>query len=267
MNSPTFLNEIENMASTDHMDLLNQIPWNKSNYIQRKDEISQIENYFLQESSESEKIRKEYAQQEYSSTVLLQINKNKIQKLDFIQKSSSKQTKPFKCLICQNASIFGKFTICKICHDYFHLECFNKIKDSERGQFFHENGFEKDLFQSFDIFLANKIKKGNESNMSAVYWVCQKCTNRIIRQQKIWFKLEFPFQIQTLPTMLNYKVYTTSLYNTLIGDLDKYHIPENLEEAVNEKGMVFQDDCVYLTNAKVNHNSIRNSRDSIDVRV
>ena len=53
--------------------------------------------------------------------------------------------------------------------------------------------------------------------------------------------------------------------NKLFGDLSRYSIPKNLEEALNDRNLTFQDDCVFLSSAKVCHNSVRHSVEPIDV--
>lgn len=182
-------------------------------------------------------------------------------------------------MVCFKFDFFGKSIVCKICHDNYHLDCLNSyVTHPERGRFFHENIFEKQIYELYQMEksisknIKNKTQKiekitENKKKNIDVYWVCPKCTKKIFNPERIFFKLEFPFEIQKLPEISQNKIYSEDEYNIIRGDVSEYRIPENLEEAFEDRKMVFKDDCVYLTTAKAKHNSLKYAKEQIDVNI
>lgn len=267
----------------NHEALKDQIPWNKSNYIKRQEGEGQIDSFYLLEPFESLKLREEYANQELSSFILAHYNNNEYLKLEYLIDSANKKIpKLFKCMMCSKFEVYGRSVACRMCHDNFHLYCLQNVCHLERGRFFHENAFEKKIYE---IYLMNKsiqktkIKNKNNQNTKLikspdrekkeeeVYWACPKCAQKIPIPFQLSFKLEFPFEIQALPNISDHKIYTENVLNKLQGNLLEYVIPKNMDKALNKRNLIFQDDCVYLTNAKVKNNSIIFSKERIDVIV
>ena len=248
-----------------HVKLMEQISWNENEFIKIYETEAQVEMFYLQETLESLKVRSLYAQQQTESNVLLHYNENEYMKSRYLLKSAVLTTEILKCMICKKILIEKQiyFLFCKICKDSYHLKCFNDVAESERGRVFHNNAFENEQFQ-FNQKQSGSKKKNDKEIATNVYWVCQKCTNQIRIKERILFKLEFPFQIQRNPR-ISHKINTLNEGNNITGDISTYKIPENFDEALKERRIIFEDDCVFLSKAKQKHNSILFSREPIDV--
>jgi hypothetical protein len=249
----------------NHVKLMEQISWNENEFIKRFEAEGKVEMFYLQETLESLKVRTLYAQQQIESNVLLHYNENEYMKSRYLLKSAVLTTDILKCMICKKILIEKQiyFVFCKICKDSYHLKCFNDVAESERGRVFHNNFLENEQFQ-FNQNKSSNRKKTYQEMASNVYWVCQKCTDQIRIEERILFKLEFPFQIQQNPQIVQ-KINTLNEGNIITGNLTTYQIPDNLDEALKEKLLIFEDNCVFLTKAKQKHNSILFSREPIDV--
>ena len=68
-----------------------------------------------------------------------------------------------------------------------------------------------------------------------------------------------------MPDIEQMKTYTLTDKNILKGDLSTYKCPDNFDAALNDRNLIFQDDCVFLTEAKQNSNSTLLTTEPIDV--
>ena len=242
--------------------MLTEISWSGDLYLKQKNENNNAENYFLQESLKSLMVRTEYSKQQCSSMLLIQINQNDVQKMSYIFKSSVKYpNQAIKCVFCKRTNFFKEFVMCKACANNYHLDCFNIMKENQKGSFFHEN-----ITELKTCFLEKaRVQIQSKDAENSVYWLCQKCTHQIFQKDRLKIELKPPFEIQTLPqTQLN-KIYSTCGKNRIFGDLTEYCIPENFEIALIDRNLVYQEECVFLSSAKGVNNSIAYSIEPIDV--
>ena len=103
------LKKINQMQNEIHERLLREIPWVKNSYLKEKKEGSEIEKYYLQESQDTHDVRKEYSHQQESSNMLLQLNENKVQKLNYLSSLAEKSKMAKKCLICKKINVLRRF--------------------------------------------------------------------------------------------------------------------------------------------------------------
>lgn len=252
--------ELSENQKLDHAQIIKEIIWNGNLYLKERD-ANDFHNYYLLETLESQKIRREYSEQQSTSSVLFQINNNKIQKLNTLMKSTIKQSLlARKCLICKNVDILTSFVFCKICGDNYHIQCFNFLNEKQTGQFFHRSKIEDEIFS----FSFPKNEKQSKLDTD-VFWFCQYCSAKIYQKERIRMKLVIPFEIQQIPQIQRTIKY---LHNQkpLKGKLQRYCIPSNLEEALKDKKFIFQEECVYLSTAKSFHNSVAYSVEPIEVK-
>ena len=104
----------------------------------------------------------------------------------------------------------------------------------------------------------------NTNSKQIFYWFCRNCEIKALKKERLVIKLSFPFQIQYLPEIRsdrNYFMWSGKLKANTIN----YCVPEGLDFALVERGLVFQDDCVYLSSAKISDNSVKYSSETIYV--
>ena len=184
--------------------------------------------------------------------------------MNYLVKISQKYgNKVVKCLFC-NKIDFSMVAECKICGDKYHLNCFAAMLHSERGMFFHGT---ETLQTKTSLSEENetKNKKMKKKRNLAVHWSCMRCSSQLATLNRLKFLLVPPFQVQAFLLLNKKTLYLICQKNKLFGDLSRYSIPKNLEEALNDRNLTFQDDCVFLSSAKVCHNSVRHSVEPIDV--
>ena len=173
-----------------------------------------------------------------------------------VEKLAIFEKKAKKCMLCKVVKSGVPFISCHACKDNFEPICFNHIVEDERGCL---------LFQSLvELKHFSFVEKQENKNTNSIYWFCQKCVNHINEKERRLFYLTYPFEIQKLP-QIEKKFRSSKKKELLIGDLSIYETPENLQIALAEKNLIFQDECVFLSSAKTNHNSIIFSAEQIDV--
>jgi hypothetical protein len=179
--------------------------------------------------------------------------------------------------------------MCKQCKDAFHLECFEIYDVMDCGAFFHDvnqNKTNENLFpfepenEEMEIKKKNKeiMKKRNKNKKnksykrrnqrdpsSDVYWICDNCINLIEKDERILFELVFPFEIQQIPNNPQIKIYTLTDRNILKGDILTYKPPIHFYEALADRNFIFQEECIYLTEAKQKNNTTLFTTEPIDV--
>ena len=203
----------------------------------------------------------EYSNQENFSNILVQINGNNTHKMDFIIKSAIKnpdQTK--KCAICKKIQILESLIVCKFCEDNFHLDCFNNFNETQYGRFFHRSEIEHNTFN----YEKQESKVEIKSSDDCVYWACHKCSNQILKKERIQIELRFPFEVQEVPQRRFKKRYFY-YKKSILAYICNYCIPKNFEIALEEKKLMFNDECIFLSTAKTFHNSVAFSNQPIDV--
>lgn len=273
----------------NHKLLLDQINWNNSSYIQKLSEENDIQKFFLQEPQESQNIRRTFAHQLVSSSVLFQANNN-VLKMHYFRKSLNITPSSQKCNVCKRIVYESMMSVmCKQCKDAFHLECFEIYDFMDCGAFFHdinqnklneslrpfkpENEVIRLKKKNKEIMKRRKQNKKNESfkrmcqrdSSSDVYWICDNCINLIEKEERILFELVFPFEIQQIPNNPEIKIYTLTDKNVLKGDISTYKSPVNFYEALADRNFIFQDDCIYLAEAKQKNNTTFFTTEPIDV--
>ena len=249
------LQDLNEAEKSNNELLLVSIPWGEGRYEKRLDSNTGFVSYVLFEPLKSQRVRMEYSEQKAISPVLRQINNSDEKMVQLLKLLSQKQKELLnKCLICAQIQYGKKVVVCQRCHDNFHMNCL-KI-EKEKGMFFHESEIELNTFLSE---LSNKKNKKED-----VFWSCQKCTTLIFKAERIETKLMIPFQIQVFPENI-FTLNSATINIKLLINISNYCIPENFEDALKERNLQFQDECVFLTSAKIIHNSVTNSEELINV--
>ena len=249
----------------NHQKLISEIKWDGNAFEKILNE-SGAELFYLNESLGSYQVRRNYFDQEGSSDILFQCNSDS-QKLDYIRKKSSSisKIKVRKCMICLETQLETLFIECKACSDQYHFTCLNWLSKRKRGQFYHDNYAQTKTFEFYKS--GNRKAHNKKEDSSSVYWICQICTNKIRNPEIIKFELQYPFEVQKLPEIKQNTKYDIpfQMFFGDIKDISLYDIPDNFDEAMKQKNLSFQDECVYLSKAKSKHNLTKFSEEPITV--